>query len=188
MCIDGTYKFDEEKEDVDFPLPRMMDYEELLKKVFPEITLVNDKLIAMDIPCLIISVRKNKLGHVAGLHNELCALKDMEGIKMILYVEHTVNAKDLPVALWRFCNNVDPKRDSFIANRETIPCMGFDGTIKSKEFDNFKRDWPNIIVADDETINAIDKKWNELGIGEFIPSPSLKYRDQMYGHEAVVSI
>src|SRR5204862_1652988 len=65
-------------------------------------------------------------------------------------------------------------------------CMGFDGTRKTKEFDDFHRDWPNIIVASDETIKDIDEKWKQLGIGEFIPSPSLKFKDQMYGEEAVV--
>jgi len=65
--------------------------------------------------------------------------------------------------------------------------MGFDGTRKTKEFDNFHRDWPNIIVADDETIKAVDEKWNDLGLGNFIPSPSLKFKDQMYGEEAVVN-
>jgi 4-hydroxy-3-polyprenylbenzoate decarboxylase len=64
--------------------------------------------------------------------------------------------------------------------------MGFDGTRKTKEFDDFHRDWPNIIVADDATINAVDAKWNDLGIGKFIPSPSLKFKKQMYGEEAVV--
>jgi 4-hydroxy-3-polyprenylbenzoate decarboxylase len=115
-------------------------------------------------------------------------MTEMEGIKMVLYVEHTVDANDLPLALWRFCNNVDPKRDSILAKRETYACMGFDGTIKTKDLDNFQRDWPNIIVADDATIESIDRKWNELGIGTFIPSPSLKYKDQMYGQEAVVSV
>jgi 4-hydroxy-3-polyprenylbenzoate decarboxylase len=63
--------------------------------------------------------------------------------------------------------------------------MGFDGTIKTKAFDNFQRDWPNIIVAADKTIEAVDKKWADLCIGSFIPSPSLKYKDQLYGEEAV---
>ncbi len=63
----------------------------------------------------------------------------------------------------------------------------FDGTNKTKEFDDFYRDWPNIIVADDKTIKSIDEKWNSLGLGEFIPSPSLKFKDQMYGEEAVAA-
>ena len=114
---------------------------------------------------------------------------------MILYVEHTVNANDLASALWRFCNNTDPKRDNILAQRPSITakgkyfsCMGFDGTIKTKELDNFQRDWPNIIVASSETIEAIDKKWESLGIGSFLASPSLKYMGQIYGPEAVVNV
>ena len=38
--------------------------------------------------------------------------------------------------------------------------MGFDGTLKTKEFDDFYRDWPNIIIADDKTITSVDEKWN----------------------------
>ena len=114
---------------------------------------------------------------------------------MILYVEHTVDANDLATALWRLCNNLDPKRDSHICKQPThhssltthyTACMGFDGTRKTKELDDFHRDWPNIIVADDATIKAVDEKWNDLNIGKFISSPSLKFKDQLYGEEAVV--
>ena len=107
---------------------------------------------------------------------------------MILYVEHTVDANDLPTALWRFCNNLDPKRDHILATNTSVKssCMGFDGTRKTKEFDDFNREWPNIIVADDATIRAIDEKWDRLNIGPFIPSPSLKFREQLYGEEAAV--
>jgi 4-hydroxy-3-polyprenylbenzoate decarboxylase len=42
-------------------------------------------------------------------------------------------------------------------------------------------------VADDATIMAVDSKWNDLGLGKFTPSPSLKFKDQLYGEEAVVS-
>src|SRR5437762_14090854 len=110
---------------------------------------------------------------------------------MILYVEHTIDANELTNAMWRFCNNLDPKRDNILIQRpsetdpdKAIACIGFDGTRKTKEFDNFHRDWPNIIVADDETIKAVDEKWERLGIGKFISSPSLKFKKQLYGEEA----
>ena len=64
--------------------------------------------------------------------------------------------------------------------------MGLDGTRKTKEHDNFQRDWPNIIVADDATIRSVDEKWDMLSLGTFLPSPSLKFKHQMYGDEAVV--
>jgi 4-hydroxy-3-polyprenylbenzoate decarboxylase len=66
-------------------------------------------------------------------------------------------------------------------------CMGLDGTRKTVEFDNFHRDWPNIIVADLSTIETIDAKWQSLGIGPLIESPSLKFRKQLYGEEAVAA-
>ena len=199
MCIDGTGKFEEEKDD-NYELI-INNYElitpSLLTGKFPEIKIVNSSLMKKEIPCLIISVQKNRVGHIKELHEQICAMKEVEGIKIILYVEHTVDANDLPTALWRFCNNLDPKRDHHLykspINQSTnqpinqyTSCMGFDGTRKTKEHDNFQRDWPNIIVADDETIKAVDEKWNELGIGTFIPSPSLKFKGQMYGEEAVV--
>ena len=117
-------------------------------------------------------------------------------------MEHTVDPNDLPVALWRFCNNLDPRRDNFIVKRpvsltdgqitsnslQYLACIGFDGTLKTKELDDFYRDWPNIIIADDKTIASVDEKWPRLGFREFIPSPSLKYKDQMYGEEAVANV
>ena len=36
------------------------------------------------------------------------------GVKLILYVDENIDPSNLPVALWRFCNNLDPKRDSFL--------------------------------------------------------------------------
>ncbi len=200
MCIDGTFKFDEEKDDgyESGVGSRESGVIENALRSFDEIKKVNSSLLDKKIPCLIISVQKNRKGHIKELHEQVFAMKEVEGIKMILYVEHTVDAKDLPTALWRFCNNLDPKRDNHLCKRPTpdsrlmtpdsyFACMGFDGTRKTKEFDDFQRDWPNIIVADDETIKAVDEKWNSLEIGEFISSPSLKIKDQMYGEEAVVN-
>lgn len=193
MCIDGTFKFEEE---ITYS-PGMIRFPKdinvmRIKKDNPEITHINDSLLQKDIPCLIISVKKDQRGHIKRLHQNLCRTAGIGGIKLILYVEHTVDANDLPTALWRFCNNLDPKRDHELYFAEgnssfaNISCMGLDGTRKTKEFDDFHRDWPNIIVADDETIKAVDEKWKELGIGDFIPSPSLKFKGQMYGEEAVV--
>jgi 4-hydroxy-3-polyprenylbenzoate decarboxylase len=197
MCIDGTFKYDEEKDDFflnDKPLFSSETADELLK-TFPEIKKINFSLITQEIPCLIISVEKNRKHHIKELHEEIGILQTIEGIKMILYVEHTVDANDLPVALWRFCNNLDPKRDHFIIKKQStsqpdkyIACIGFDGTLKTKEFDDFYRDWPNIIIADDKTIASVDAKWDRLGLGIFIPSPSLKFKGQMYGEEAVANI
>ena len=204
MCIDGTLKQDEEvDENYEIGKSELEFDEKSLRQRCPEVHDINFSLLRREIPCLIISVKKNRKGHIRELHEQICSVEEMRGVKMILYVEHTVDANDLPTALWRFCNNLDPKRDYILyksknagnssqlvqhpSSANYTACIGFDGTRKTKELDDFNRDWPNIIVADEATIAAVDAKWNELNIGKFIPSPSLKFRDQLYGEEAVVS-
>lgn len=188
MGIDGTGKYEEELSDDQSrkEIPAVNGI--LLQQKFDEITAVNISLLAMEIPCLVISVKKNRRGHIRDLHQSIGESGMVAGIKIMLYVEDTVDANDLPVALWRFCNNLDPKRDNYLfpAADGFAACLGLDGTIKTKELDNFQRDWPNIIVAADETIAAVDQKWAQLGLGDFIPSPSLKYKSQVYGNEAMV--
>jgi len=206
MCVDGTRKFDEEiDEKFKWANGNGQIAIDRLKLKFPEIKDINKSLLEKEIPCLIISVEKNRKGHIKELHDKICELEELRSIKMILYVEHTVDPNDLPTALWRFCNNLDPKRDSHLiktikqldqpdrpVSNQTIgaytACIGFDGTRKTKELDDFNREWPNIIVADDVTISAVDNKWDQLGIGEFIPSPSLKFRGQLYGEDAATTI
>ena len=188
MCIDGTKKWEEEKVNdlLPFSFPVGLTAEKLTAS-FPQITSINVSL-AKDhgIPVFFIAVRKQKAGHVAELHQNICQLPELQGIKMILYVEHTVNAADIADVLWRFCNNLDPKRDHFYAGKNNS-IIGLDGTRKTKDLDGFERPWPNIIVADDATIRSVDEKWAQLGLGDLIPSPSLKYKNQMYGEEAQVA-
>jgi 4-hydroxy-3-polyprenylbenzoate decarboxylase len=194
MCIDGTFKYEEEKdESLELAISASGRDMELALKSFVEISSVNTKLLQKDIPVLIVSVEKNRKGHVRELHRRVCEKTEVEGVKMILYVEHTVDASDLAVSLWRFCNNLDPRRDFSLEQRPStsdpskiFACMGLDGTIKTRELDNFQRDWPNIIVSNDATIKAVDEKWDQLGLGPFLPSPSLKFKNQVYGEEAVV--
>ncbi len=207
MCVDGTAKFEEELVN-SYPLTvvRCTLNTANLKVNFPEIKAINASLLSLDIPCIFIAVEKTRKNHIRELNEQLFVLEEFEHIKMILYVEHTVDVNDIPDALWRFCNNLDPKRDSFLiahnppkesATWQTQPSegvrhladathIGLDGTRKTKEWDDFQRDWPNIIVADDPTIQAIDQKWAKMEIGPLIPSPSLKYKSQLYGEEATV--
>lgn len=195
MCIDGTRKLEEETDDTYYLQYSGVQVDRTaVQTTFSEIKSINTDLLAFDIPCIVVSVQKNRKGHVRELHEQLCRSNAIEGVKLVLYVEHTVDAGDLAVALWRFCNNLDPRRDSLPFEQASTEqpgkkwaCMGFDGTIKTKAFDDFQRDWPNIIVAADETITSVDQKWPSLGLGDFLPSPSLKFKGQIYGEEAVVA-
>src|SRR5450432_3406707 len=193
MCIDGTKKFEEET-DERYAAPENMHLPESgWLDEFPEIKAVNRQLLEREIPCLIVSATKSRKGQIRDLHYALAEkIYADSGVKLILYIDENIDPSNLPVALWRFCNNLDPKRDSFLfegrKGEKLQACMGLDGTTKTEALDDFHRDWPNIIVADEKTIEAIDKKWSQLGLGDLIPSPSLSFKDQLYGEEAVAAL
>jgi 4-hydroxy-3-polyprenylbenzoate decarboxylase len=193
MCLDGTKKYPEETDeryaisgDMHLPDNDWLD-------AFPEIKSVNRQLLEREVPCLIVSVIKSRRGLVRDLHAAFAEkILIKSGVKLILYIDENIDPSNLPVALWRFCNNLDPKRDSFLfegrKDGKILTCMGMDGTTKTEALDDFHRDWPNIIVADDNTIEAVDRKWGQLGLGALIPSPSLSFKDQLYGEEAVAVV
>ena len=187
LCIDGTRKYEEETTTplLPYKASASLSAAALMAK-YPGLTGANDQLAHKSgIPALFVAVEKNRQGHVAELHEQLSAEPGMEGIKMILYVEHTVSVTDVADVLWRFCNNLDPKRDHMYGGAKKN-ILGLDGTRKTKKYDNFERDWPNIIVADDATIAAVDGKWDSLGLGKLIFSPSLRYKTQLYEGGAAV--
>ncbi len=154
-----------------------------IMKLFPEIKGMNVSLLEKGISLVFVSVEKNRKNHIRELNEKLFAHDAFKEIKVAIYLDHTVDVSDVGDAVWRFANNVDPKRDHFIVGSH----IGLDGTRKTKELDNFQRDWPNILASDEATIKRVDEIWEKLGLGKFILSPSLKYRKQLYKGGAVVT-
>jgi 4-hydroxy-3-polyprenylbenzoate decarboxylase len=187
MCIDGTRKTEEEQTEVlkPYKISAAFSAQQIMADM-PEVNGVNELLMRQwEIPVLMVSMKKDRPGHVRDLHTRIAVAPGMEGVKMVIYVEHTVDIHDIADVLWRFCNNLDPRRDNMYAGTYQ-QILGLDGTRKTKRHDNFDRPWPNIIAADDATIAKIDAKWSELGLGELLKSPSLKYKTQLYEGGATV--
>jgi 4-hydroxy-3-polyprenylbenzoate decarboxylase len=159
-----------------------------LMERYPEIKAVNDSLLVAGISLVFIAIEKNRKGHVKELSRELFTLADFHSIKTVIFLEHTLDVNDTADAVWRFANNVDPKRDALLIeaiHANECSHLALDGTRKTKALDGFQRDWPNILASEEKTIAHVDAIWNELGLGPFIPSPSSKYRKQLYGTGAV---
>jgi 4-hydroxy-3-polyprenylbenzoate decarboxylase len=90
---------------------------------------------------------------------------------LILAVDLNVSLEDMTMVAWQVLGNTDPGRDIGLLSGGK---MFIDGTLKVFSRLPFPRKWPNVVCSSVETINKIDLEWDSLGLGPFIPSPSLK--------------
>ena len=192
MGIDATKKLPEEMR-FEEAMPKFENkngiVKENIKAQFPEIKDINDSLLKENISLVFVSVEKTRKGQIAALSNALFQLPDFKNVKIVIFLEHTIDISDMADAVWRFSNNVDPKRDAFVISvdsQEEPSHVAFDGTRKTKEIDGFTRDWPNILANTKEVIEQVDEMWDKLGLGPMPVSPSRKYLGQLYGTGAVV--
>lgn len=194
LSIDATLKYEEEVNHTaisDFALAKQQWNTATvieIKNNFPEVIAINFELVHQDIAVIIVAIKKSKKGHIKAATKSLFALSVCKHIKAILFVEEVVDTTRLKDCVWRLSNNYDPKRDTYFIDAESddeVNHVALDGTRKTKEYDGFEREWPNIIVAADATIAVVDSKWDSLGLGSLISSPSLPYKNQVYNDGAV---
>ncbi|NQY09211.1 MAG: menaquinone biosynthesis decarboxylase [Flavobacteriales bacterium] len=189
MCIDATAKMTEElrSDYIEVNVPKAIDKTAIIEK-FPEIADISNELVDLGVSLVAISLKKNRPNHIEELNAALFADEAFTTIKAVIYIDEMLELDCMQDVIWRFANNLDPKRDGFVIKAKddkSISHIGFDGTRKTKKYDNFQRDWPNVVCSDPTTIKAVDAKWDKLGLGEPIESPSIKYGKQMYGTGAI---
>jgi 4-hydroxy-3-polyprenylbenzoate decarboxylase len=145
-------------------------------------------LISMGVRLLVAFLEKSESVMPVMIHKELVESGLVAGINYILYMDMTASGLSINDLTWLAANNIDPVRDCrIIQDTSGNACMMIDGTMKTRELDVFEREWPNVITMDEKTIDEIDKKWNLLGLGDFLSSPSRKYRQLVKVEGAVAS-
>ena len=87
-------------------------------------------------------------------------------------VDQTINLEDHYTALWQWGANCDPIRDSKFVGKSLV--MDARHKIKGEGV----REWPEMALSNIETIEIVDKKWETLELGDFIPSPSRRFLKQ----------
>ncbi len=192
LGIDATKKYNEEKNNTNTIKINTKTIEIdiiSVKNKYPAIKEINDELLKDDISFLFISIEKSKKQQVKNLAQSIIKENGIKKVKFLIFVDFPVNVFDIEQTTWIFANNIEPKRDCFVFKSEDIGEVShfvIDGTRKRADIDNFKRDWPDIVASDKETIKLVDEKWNEYGIGDFISSPSEKYKHLIMSKTAVV--
>ena len=125
-----------------------------------------------DLPVMVLSVDQSAGSSAVEDAKAGIRKSRLEGLSVVLIVDNTVDPDDKFMIAWQILANSDPGRDIEIISDKII---FIDGTIKAFHRGGFKRKWPNIVTSSDETISIIDRKWESLGIGPFMESPSLRY-------------
>ena len=160
---------------------------EKIKEMFPEVKDIRD-FNSINLPLAIITIKKDRKNHTRKLAAELIEENLLTNFAFVLFMDDNIPLFEMKDVIWMAANNIDPERDCFyVHNKENEKHYGLfvDGCRKTKKYDGFTRDWPNIVVVDDATIESIDKKWDKLGLGNFVPSPSLKYKSLLFKGGAV---
>jgi 4-hydroxy-3-polyprenylbenzoate decarboxylase len=179
MGIDATRKKSLKKLNPRIDVERVMKLDGVIE--------IDHSFIDNGLGLLIIKLAKSK--NIARKVSQALYGKDLiSDIGYVVYIEEVAVITDYGDVLWRLANNSDPNRDNFYvhdAEGIAFPTLFIDGLRKTLAEDNFNRDWPNIVCMDEKTIQLVDSRWEEYQIGEFLESPSIKYRAQLYDGEAV---
>lgn len=134
----------------------------------------NLRLFEIGIPILIISVNQSEDENTIEKVKSYFRSNYPDGtFRLILAVDFTVDLDDLYMVTWQLLGNSDPDRDHEYLSQYSV---FVDGTIKAYRKGGFSRRWPNVVCSGNETISAIDQKWESLGLGALINSPSRKYQ------------
>ena len=185
LGIDLTTPLDVEKVE-ETPSFKSIAYDETQLKSLPEINGFYDLRMDFQIPVLLVNVKKKKTYSKVKLIAEILETGVSELFGVVVFFNDGAVLGDLFTTMWLLGGNLEPMRDVTIDTDSAGNEVVFvDATFKTESHDNFQREWPNVVTMDEKTISSIDKKWNELGLGELIKSPSLKYLPLVKGAGAV---
>jgi 4-hydroxy-3-polyprenylbenzoate decarboxylase len=147
----------------------------LLRLTFPEIVDMNLPVHGVFHNLAIIAIKKEYPAHARKIMHALWGMGQMMFSKILIIVDHDVNAQDLSEVTWVVGNHIDPKRDVIFVEGpvdvldHAAPLMGFgskmgiDATRKWRS-EGFEREWPDAIVMDEKTKKYIDSIWEKLSL------------------------
>jgi 4-hydroxy-3-polyprenylbenzoate decarboxylase len=142
-------------------------------------------LLEEDIPIAILAVHEPNAELTNAIAQQLFNDEHLSSVKIFILMDDTVDINDLETVCWLACANIDPERDIKLADAPRQQLV-VDACMKYPHSYGFQREWPNVVTASEATIRAIDEKWEGLGLGDFVPSPSLKYLKMKIGDGAKV--
>lgn len=105
----------------------------------------------------------------------------VQGVKFVLLFDYQAAGVMRPDdLLWLAAANTDPRRD--VVRRGG--CLWVDARSKRPGRNGYPARFPNVVTSLPETIHLVDERWLAYGVGEFVESPSRRYRKLWLSDEA----
>ncbi len=168
LCIDATVKLSEERTGDYHSVPLLL----LTDEEFTGNVITGMKTMAWHaLPVAVLTISKPE----EGLDMHLLAASLPSSLttpgNVIIAVDDGADADDPAMLTWLVTGNSDPARDLYHLEGGAI---FIDATSKTRSLPLFPRDWPNVVCSDQKTIELVDARWPEYGLGPVVESPSLR--------------
>jgi 4-hydroxy-3-polyprenylbenzoate decarboxylase len=148
----------------------------LLRLVQPEIVDYHMPSAGVFHNCVIVSMHKRYPGHAAKIMFAVWSTMQLANAKAVIVVDEDIDPRDLQEVAFRALSNVDPRRDTLIVDGPLDVLdhggpsfakgskIGIDATRKGR-LDGYAREWPPDMVMDQRTVELVDRRWREYGLG-----------------------
>ena len=103
---------------------------------------------------------------------EFITKNNFEGVNFIALFDSTTAHLSHEELLWLAGGNVEVGRDCHLINNVLV----VDARSKRPNMGRNPKRFPNVVTSSEQTIALVDRRWKEYGLGEFVESPSLRYR------------
>ena len=180
MCIDLTNKKETNSNYANLNIDK-----QAIINSHSDINDVNLSLLENNISVIVISIKPGF--NFENISSELYKITNFNNIKFVFFVDDIADANNLFTTTWLAGNNIDPVRDTIIKKCDNISSIFIDATSKYAQ-NSFKREWPNPVTMDLETIKLVDEKWNKYFNSDinFVQSPSKEYSKLIKGDGAII--
>ncbi|UCD12715.1 MAG: menaquinone biosynthesis decarboxylase [Nitrospinaceae bacterium] len=108
-------------------------------------------------PVLFASIDKIRPGQGRDFLNAFFAAPEFSSISVCIVIDLPVDLSDTSLLLWKFLNNLDPRRDLALHGER----LGIDVTRKTAE-EGYTQHWPEEIEMDAGTRARVDANWDKF--------------------------
>jgi len=180
LCLDCTSQIEKDGKVFDV---RTIDHITIQKK-YKSIEKIDASLLGMDISIVFIILNSKPEGGIKQLAIKLVGEERITP-KILIFVDCGIPDGDYNLLAWYASGNVDPATDCYVIDDGLGGVLCMDSTAKTLNADGFARQWPEVVMSDNDTIEKVSKKKYISENEKLLTSPSIKLQKLRYNDGAV---